>query len=194
MWPQRRQPTRLPRPWDSPGKNTGVGCHFLLQCMKVKSESEVAQSCPTLSDSMDYSLQASSAHGIFQARVLEWGAIMWSQMWKICISSSIHCLSVYDYMKTIGISFPDSLLGSCLVCDCQAPIPSTVVPKEWPILSAEHAHHWWRPGFDPWVGKIPRRRAWQPTPVFLPGESHGQRSLGGYSPWGHKDSGMTEVT
>ena len=50
MWPHRRQPTRLPRPWDSPGKNTGVGCHFLLQCMKVKSESEVAQSCPTLSD------------------------------------------------------------------------------------------------------------------------------------------------
>ena len=52
----RRQPTRLPRPWDSPGKNTGVGCHFLLQCMKVKSEREVAQSCPTLSDPMDYSL------------------------------------------------------------------------------------------------------------------------------------------
>ena len=50
-----RQPTRLPRPWDSPGKNTGVGCHFLLQCMKVKSESEVAQLCPTLSDPMDYS-------------------------------------------------------------------------------------------------------------------------------------------
>ena len=49
----RRQPTRLPCPWDSPGKNTGVGCHFLLQCMKVKSESEVAQSCPTLSDPMD---------------------------------------------------------------------------------------------------------------------------------------------
>ena len=160
--------------------------------MKVKSESEVAQSCPTLSDSMDYSLPASSAHGIFQARVLEWGAIMWSQMWKICISSSIYCLSVYDYMKTIGISFPDSLLGSCLVCDCQAPIPSTVVPKEWPILSAEHAHHWWRPGFDPWVGKIPWRRAWQPTPVFLPGESHGQRSLVGYSPWGHKESDTTE--
>ena len=45
--PQRRRPTRLPRPWDSPGKNTGVGCHFLLQCMKGKSESEVAQSCPT---------------------------------------------------------------------------------------------------------------------------------------------------
>ena len=71
----RRQPTRLHRPWDSPGKNTGVGCHFLLQRMKVKSESEVAQSCPTLSDPMDCSLPGSSAHGIFQARVLEWGAI-----------------------------------------------------------------------------------------------------------------------
>ena len=70
--PERRQPTR---PWDSPGKNTGVGCHFLLQCMKVKSESEVGQSCQTLSDPMDCSLPGSSIHGIFQAGVLEWGAI-----------------------------------------------------------------------------------------------------------------------
>ena len=76
--PHWRKPTRLPRPWDSPGKNTGVGCHFLLQCVKVKSESEVAQSCPTLSDPMDCSLPGSSIHGIFQARVLEWGAIAFS--------------------------------------------------------------------------------------------------------------------
>ena len=68
----------LPRPWDSPGKNTGVGCHFPLQCMKVKRESEVAQSCPTLSDPMVCSLTGSSIHGIFQARVLEWGAIAFS--------------------------------------------------------------------------------------------------------------------
>ena len=77
MQPHRRQPTRLLHPWDSPGKNTGVGCHFLLQCMKVKSEREVAQSCPTLS--MDYSLPGSSVHGIFQARVLEWSAIAFSE-------------------------------------------------------------------------------------------------------------------
>ena len=76
--PQRRQPTRLPRPWDSPGKNTGVGCHFLLQCMKVKSE--VSQSCQTLSDPMDCSLPGSSAHGILQARVPEWGASAFSQL------------------------------------------------------------------------------------------------------------------
>ena len=69
---------QVPRPWDSPGKNTGVGCHFLLQCMKVKSESDVAQSCPTLSDPMDCSLPGSFIHGIFQARVLEWGAIAFS--------------------------------------------------------------------------------------------------------------------
>ena len=67
--PHRQQPTRLPCPWDSPGKNTGVGCHFLIQCRKVKSESEVAQSCPTLSNSMDCSLPGSSVHGIFQAYV-----------------------------------------------------------------------------------------------------------------------------
>ena len=75
----RWQPTRLPRPWDSPGKNTGAGCHFLLQCIKVKSESEVDQSCLTLSDPMDCSLPGSSVHGIFQARVLEWGAISFSE-------------------------------------------------------------------------------------------------------------------
>ena len=78
--PQRWQLTRLPRPWDSPGKNTGVGCHFLLQCMKVKSESEVTQSCPTLSDLMDCSLPGSFIHGIFQARVLEWVAIAFSDL------------------------------------------------------------------------------------------------------------------
>ena len=70
---------RLPCSWDSPGKNTGVGCHFLLQCMKVKNESEVIQSCPTLSDPMDCSPPGSSVHGIFQARVLEWGAIPFSR-------------------------------------------------------------------------------------------------------------------
>ena len=84
--PHRRQPTRLPRPWDSPGKNTGMGFHFLLQCMKVKSESEVAQSFPTLSNPMDCSLPGSSVHGIFQARVLEWGAIAFSD---IILSKSV---------------------------------------------------------------------------------------------------------
>ena len=76
--PHRWQPTRLPHPWASPGNNTGVDCHFLLQCMKVKSQSEVAQSYPTLSDLMDCSLPGSSVHGILQARALEWGAIAFS--------------------------------------------------------------------------------------------------------------------
>ena len=76
--PTDGKPTRLPRPWDSPEKNTGVGCHFLLQCIKVKSESEVAQSCLTRMDPMDCSLPGFSIHGIFQARVLEWGAIAFS--------------------------------------------------------------------------------------------------------------------
>ena len=82
--PHGLQPTKLPRPWDSPGKNTGVGCHFLLQCMKVKSESEVTQSCLTPSDPIDYSPPGSSVHGIFQARTLEWVAIAFSsQRWAI---------------------------------------------------------------------------------------------------------------
>ena len=80
LQPHRRQPTRLPRPWDSAGKNTGVGCHFLLQCMRVKSESEVAQLCPNLRNPMDCSLPGSSVHEIIQARVLEW----------VAIASSIH--------------------------------------------------------------------------------------------------------
>ena len=90
--PHRQQPTRLPRPWDSPGKNTGVGCHFLLQCMKVKSQSEVTQSCPTLSDPMDCSLPGSSIRGIFQARVVEWGAIAFSAqlLWS--------CSILFDFM------------------------------------------------------------------------------------------------
>ena len=78
VWPHRRQPNRLLSPWDSPGKNIGVGCHFLLQCMKVKSESEVTHSCPTLSDPMDCSLPGSSVHGILQATVLEWVTIAFS--------------------------------------------------------------------------------------------------------------------
>ena len=124
--PQRWQPTRLPRPWDSQSKNTGVGC------MKVKSESEVAQSCLTLSDPMDCSLPGSSVRGIFQARVLEWGAIAFST------------ISHYGF-----------IISSLLL---------------------------WIPG----EGK------WHPTPVLLPGKSHGWRSLVGCSPGGHEESDTTE--
>ena len=96
--PHRRQPTRLPHPWDSPGKNTGVGCHFLFQCMKVKRESEVAQSCPTPSDPMDCSPPGSSVHGIFQARVLEWGAIAFSDLRCTQVSFSLHtCQSLLSF-------------------------------------------------------------------------------------------------
>ena len=80
--PHRRQPTQLHRPWDYPVKNMGVGCLFLLQCMKVKSESVVAQWCLTPSDPLDYSPPGSSIHGIFQARILEWDAIAFSKLWN----------------------------------------------------------------------------------------------------------------
>ena len=83
--PHRRQPTRFPGPWDSPGKSTEVGCHFHSQCMKVKSKSKVTQSCPTLSDPMDCSPPGSSTHGIFQARVLEWGAITFSRGFQVAL-------------------------------------------------------------------------------------------------------------
>ena len=87
----RQQPTRLRRPGESPGKNTGVGCHFLLQCMKVKSESEVAQLCLTLRDPMDCSPPGFSVHGIFQARVLEWGATAFS--WWLYSKILISCVT-----------------------------------------------------------------------------------------------------
>ena len=139
--PHRRQPTRLPRPWDSPGKNTGVGCHFLLQSMKEKSQSEVAQSCPTLRDPMDCSSPGSSIHGTFQARVLEWGTIAFSSN---------------KYTHTYSKGFPGGPSGK---------------------VSTYQSRRWKRCGFSPWVRKIPWRKAWQPTPVFLPGEFQGQRSL-----------------
>ena len=104
--PHRRQPTRLPYPWDSPGKNTGVGCHFLLQCMKVKSQSEVAQSCPTLRDPIDCSLPGSSVHGIFQARVLEWDATAFSKTVytpKLCYHPYIRLLLIPNDSIIISI-------------------------------------------------------------------------------------------
>ena len=97
--PHRWQPTRLPRPWDPPGKNTGVGFHFLLQCMKVKkSESEVTQLCLTLSDPMDCSLPGSSIHGIFQARVLEWVAVAFSILRTVSLHFS-HCQKSVEHIS-----------------------------------------------------------------------------------------------
>ena len=113
----RRQPTRLPRPWGSPGKNTGVACHFLLQCRKVKSESEVSQSCPTLSNPKDCSLPGPSVYGIFQARVLEWGAIAFSGH------------SLLDEHKDLGWDgppFPNiKLTGARFSCPGQGGLPSS---------------------------------------------------------------------
>ena len=108
--PHRRQPTRLPCPGDSPGKNTGVGCHFLLQRMKVKSESEVAESCPTLSDLMDCSLPGSSIHGIFRATVLEWGAIAFSHQDLNYIYQTGSCwLYIYWVGQKVRSSFCKTL-------------------------------------------------------------------------------------
>ena len=115
MRPHRRQPTRLPRPWDSSGKNIGMGCHFLLQCMKVKSESEVAQLCQTLCDPMDCSPPGSSTHGIFQARVLEWVAIVFS---KLGISKSLD--SANTLLNFLSLIKPyTKLRKTCYTCEPQ---------------------------------------------------------------------------
>ena len=116
--PHRWQPTRLPCPWDSPGKNTGVGCHFLLQCMRVKSEREVAQSCPTLSDPMDCSPPGSSVHGIFQARVLEWSAIAFSvrlytnkemNLGSLIQEATSKHYTTMPHILVLGFAFPNIL-------------------------------------------------------------------------------------
>ena len=102
----RQQPTRLPHPWDSPGKNTGEGCHFLLQGMKVKSESEDAQLSPTLHDPIDCSPPDSSLHEIFQARVLEWGAIAFSDIYLAYFNLAFSFL----FPTLLQWSFPMTLL------------------------------------------------------------------------------------
>ena len=103
--PHRRQPTRLRRPCDSPGKNIGMSCHFLLQCMKLKSESEVTQSCPTLHDPTECSLPGSSVHGILQARVLEWGAIAF-------IAVDLHNTILYNYPHSCSKDRPGERMFS----------------------------------------------------------------------------------
>ena len=140
--PHRRQPIRLPHPWDSPGKNTGVGCHFPLQFMKVKSESEVAQSCPTLCNPMDCSLPGSSIHGIFQARVLEWVPIAFSSVWGLvsynsvlegrfsmpAVSLAAKCLPCIETLVTMSPRGKDSY-NSCLkVLTPSATLPHCACP------------------------------------------------------------------
>ena len=170
VWPHRRQPTRLPCPWDSPSKNTGVGCHFLLQCMKVKSQSEVAQSYLTLSDPMDCSLPGFSVHGIFQARVLEWGAIAFS-IW----ASTEELVLIEKHMNLVQQTLTNFLLWSW---HCGGYGDTKTNQRDF-FLRCSHL-----------VKK--RRRQWHPTPVLSPGKSHGWRSLVGCSPWGRWESDTTE--
>ena len=133
--PHRRQPIRLPCPWDSPGKSTGVGCHLLLQCMKVKNESEVAQSCPTLSDFMDCSLPGSSAHGIFQARVLEWGTAVSAFSYRYSGRTVIH--SSGPRKQTPGVRGRPAcpkVHSPPLTCSLQLGLPPQAV-SQTPVVS-----------------------------------------------------------
>ena len=168
----RRQSTRLPFPWDSPGKNTGVGFHFLLRCMKVKSESEVAQLYPTSSDPMDCSPPGSSVHRIFQARILEWGAIVFS-MWSLCFSlkkqkvTSIWVLywgiNLTKEVKNLYAENHKTIKINCMLNKLTVLAMNTWTFKKYTMIY----------------------KGVHPTPVLLPGKSHGWRSLVGCSSWGH---------
>ena len=114
--PHRWQPTRLCRPWDSPGKNTGVGCHFLLQCMKVKSESEVTPSCPTLRDPMNCSPPGSSAHGIFQARVLEWVTSAFSRTFSYVLPNQDHTKKQWNTVSQVSLFYSSLPFLIYLLC------------------------------------------------------------------------------
>ena len=189
--PHRQQPTRHPRPWDSPGKNTGVGCQFLLQCMKVKSEREVAQSCPTLRDPMDCSPPGSSAHGIFQARVLEWGAIAFSEP----------VLSFSNFPQQLSLK--SRLNTTCYVNILEKPMATHSSTLAWKIpwmeepggLQSLRVGHDWATSLSLFTFMHGRRK-WQPTLVFLPGESQGRWSLVGRGChlWGCTESDTTEAT
>ena len=146
MRPYRRQPTRLPRPWDSPSKNTEVGCHLLLQCMKVKSESEVALSCPTLSDRMDCSLPGSSVHGIFQARVLEWGAIAFSRK-TVLLTHKTNLLWCFHIFKNI---YPSVQFSRSVVSDSATPW----IAAHQASLSITNSRSWW------WTGRLACCNSW----------------------------------
>ena len=144
--PHRRQPTGLPHPWDSPGKNTGVGWHFLLQFMKVKSEREVAQSCLTLSDPMDCSPPDFSIPGIFQARVLEWGAIDTHISWWGCLKelvlprfSALRGQPAWDHIKvpifyTHYFAPTHSLLYEFIPCTIGCLIASLDFTQDMPVI------------------------------------------------------------
>ena len=130
MRPHRRQSTRLLYPWDSPGKNTGVGCYFLLQCVKVKSESEVAQLCPTRSDPMDCSPPGSSVHGIFQAGVLEWGhcALLFANSWLAVHQVSLSFTVFWSLLKVMSIESvmpSDHLITFAIFSSCLLSFPAS---------------------------------------------------------------------
>ena len=131
--PHRRQPIRLPRPWDSPGKNTGVGCHFPLQCMKVKSENEVAQSCLTLSDPMDRSPPGSSVHGILQARIIVSQFFFKKVFIYFCLWLS------WILVATCGIFSCGVRTLNCGIWDL---VPCPGIEPGLPALEVQNFSHW----------------------------------------------------
>ena len=230
--PHRRQPTRLPRPWDSPGKNTGVSCHFLLQRMKVKSESEAAQSCPTLRRTYGrrslagcspwdfpgkstgvgcHCLLRKRRHHALKEYLTSYEKYIIGTGPRLLLQPSVLNTFIHKFTSFIpkflilqyihignfelNITLPprgdhwDLGLKKFLMMALRASLPACCLCSG---INSPHGARgkepacqcrgWKRHGFDPCIEKVPWRRAWQATLVFVTGESHGQRSLVGYSP------------
>ena len=148
MRPHRRQPTRLPRPWDSPGKNTGVGCHFLLH---INTKAMLIATFHWKFDIICYA-----------AAVNYYIYLIWVFYWEYTTANKkTAALFILDWREMCNIEILSiCLLGTDLIWGS----PGGSVGKRICLQCR-------RPGFSPWVGKIPRRRTWKPTPVFFPEES-----------------------
>ena len=170
-----------------------IGVTYFLFLFKVSTAAKSLHSCPTLCDPIDGSPPASPVPGILQARTLEWVAIPFSNAWKWKVKGKL-LSHVWPLAWTAAYQAPPSMGFSRQKYWSGVPLTICVAYGLLRRFSGKELTCQSRRGrFNHWVGKIPWRRRLQPTPVFLPGEFHSQRSLAGYSLWGCKESDTTEL-
>ena len=184
-----------------------------MYVQSAASAAESLQPCPTLGDPIDGSSPSSAVPGILQARTMEWVAISFSNAWKWKVNGkSLSHVRLFATPWTAAYQAPPSMRFSRQEYWSGVPLSSLMYVHRschikilylgtimkgwlcWWLSGKESTYQWKKHGFDAWVGKIPWRRKWQLSPVVLPGESHGQRSLAGYNQWSCKRGGRDLVT